>query len=211
MARRYRGRDISLWLVDSGLFDVPRKEFTEPSGHITARPLLGAVHTISLQSLSAQGVVLLGRFTGVEGSHLTFGDDVEVNIRFADESSANGKRHIDDYIRRQGMDAPPAVEDPAEVVRPNLPDPPIRSLDPTDYDISTVIWCTGFIGDYGWIRVPGVLDAHGQPVQAGCVAPVPGIYFAGLDFASTRRSGTVLAIAEEAQRIVDHIAVHRNS
>lgn len=153
MARRYRGRDISLWLVQSGLFDVPRKEFTEPSGHITARPLLGAVHTISLQSLSTQGVVLLGRFMAVYGSRLTFADDVEANLRFADESSANGKRHIDAYIARHGLDAPPAVEDPAEVVSPRLPAPPILSLDPTEDGISTVIWCTGFQGDYSWIRL----------------------------------------------------------
>src|SRR3954447_22090958 len=66
MARRYRGRDIALWLVESGLFDLPRREFMEPSGRIASRPLLGALHTISLQSLSTQGVVLLGRFTGVE-------------------------------------------------------------------------------------------------------------------------------------------------
>jgi putative flavoprotein involved in K+ transport len=34
---------------------------------------------------------------------------------------------------------------------------------------------------------------------------VPGIYFAGLDFASTRKSGTILAIAEEAARLVRHV------
>jgi putative flavoprotein involved in K+ transport len=32
------------------------------------------------------------------------------------------------------------------------------------------------------------------------------LYFAGLDFASKRKSGTILAIAEEAANIVDHIA-----
>ncbi len=63
--RRYRGRDIMIWLVECGLFDVPRKEVHAIVGpHL--RPLFGALHTISLQSLSAQGVVLLGRFTGVE-------------------------------------------------------------------------------------------------------------------------------------------------
>lgn len=57
--RRYRGRDVALWLVDFGMLDVRREEFVLPSGAIPARPLQGALETISLQSLSAQGVVLL--------------------------------------------------------------------------------------------------------------------------------------------------------
>ncbi|WP_352664512.1 hypothetical protein [Mesorhizobium sp. M0166] len=40
------------------------------------------------------------------------------------------------------------------------------------------------------------------------MAALPGIYFAGLDFASTRKSGIILAIAEEAHRLVEHIVRH---
>jgi putative flavoprotein involved in K+ transport len=40
------------------------------------------------------------------------------------------------------------------------------------------------------------------------VGVLPGLYFAGLDFASTRKSGIILAIAEEAPRLVEHIARH---
>jgi putative flavoprotein involved in K+ transport len=36
---------------------------------------------------------------------------------------------------------------------------------------------------------------------AGC----PGLYFAGLGFASTRKSGTLLSLAEEAPRLINHI------
>lgn len=32
MPRRYRGRDIVFWLRRSGLFDVPRRDFLDPSG-----------------------------------------------------------------------------------------------------------------------------------------------------------------------------------
>jgi putative flavoprotein involved in K+ transport len=45
----------------------------------------------------------------------------------------------------------------------------------------------------------------GQPLHEEGVAAIPGIYFAGLDFASTRKSGTILAIAEEAASLVEHI------
>lgn len=205
-ARRYRGRDILLWLDESGLFDLPRAAFTEASGHVLPRPLLGAVRTISLQSLSARGLVLLGRFTGVADGRLGFADDLEANLRFGDESSAMIKQQIDDYIARNGLAAAPPADDPDESVAPRLPDPPIRSLSWREQGIATLIWCTGFAGDFAWVRLPGVLDDRGQPRQAASVAPLPGLYFAGIDFAATRRSGTLLAVAGEAQRIADHIA-----
>jgi putative flavoprotein involved in K+ transport len=208
--RRYRGRDIMIWLVECGVFDVPRKEFIQPSGRIAPRPLFGALHTISLQSLSARGVVLLGRFTGVEsGGLLSFADDLEENIRFADEASARMQRQIDEYIARAGIDAPPADSDPAETVASRVPNPPIRSLDLAEHGITTVIWCAGFHGDFRWVRLPSVLDARGQPVHEDGVTNLPGIYFAGLDLATTRKSGTILAIAEEAARLVEHITGRR--
>jgi putative flavoprotein involved in K+ transport len=204
--RRYRGQDITTWLLQSGFMDVPRKELIDASGRIAGRPLLGAVHTISLQSLSAQGVVLLGRFTGINGYGLSFADDLEEHIRLADETSADIKCRIDDYIRGAGIHAPPAEADPAETTPPCLPATPIHTLDAAACGITTVIWCTGFEGDFGWVRVPGVLDAKGQPIHEDGLAAVTGIYFAGLDFASTRKSGTILAIAEEAAHLVQRIA-----
>ncbi len=207
LSRRYRGQDIMIWLVQSGFLDVRREQIIQLSGRIPPRGLLGAERTLSLQSLSAQGVALLGRFTGLEnGSHLTFADDLEEHIRFADDGSANVRRYVDEYITRAGVDAAAAEPDPAEVVAARLPNPPIRSLDLAESNITTVIWCTGFQGDFSWVRLPGVLDAGGQPLHKDGVAALPGIYFAGLDFASTRRSGTILAISEEAARLVEHIA-----
>jgi putative flavoprotein involved in K+ transport len=207
LPRRYRGKDIMIWLVQSGFLDVRREQIIQLSGRIPPRGVLGSTHTISLQSLSAQGVVLLGRCLGIENeSRLSFADDVEEHIRFANEASANVKRHIDEYIGRTEIDAPAADLDPAEVVTAHVPSPPVHSLDLARSGITTVIWCTGFRGDFSWVRVPGVLDAEGQPLHEDGVPALPGIYFAGMDFASTRKSGIILAIAEEAPRLVGHIA-----
>ena len=206
LPRRYRERDIMIWLVQSGFLDVRREQIIQMTGRIPARGVLGSTHTISFQSLSARGIVLLGRFAGVEdGSLLAFTDDVEDNLRFADEASANVKRQIDEFIARAGVDAPAAEPDPAEIVAPSLPNPPIHTLDPAASGIATVIWCTGFRGDFGWIRLPGVVDAEGQPLHEDGVTVLPGVYFAGLDFGSTRKSGIILAIAEEALRLAEHI------
>ena len=194
------------WLTISGFADVPRRELILENGRLPPRPLLGATHTISLQSLSAQGVVLFGRCRGVVNGSLAFGDEVRDHMRFADDASADAKRVIDEYIQRAGFDAPPAEDDPTETVAPRLPSPPIRSIDLAASSISSIIWCTGFSGDFSWVRLPGALDADGQPIHEAGIGAVPGLYFAGLDFASTRKSGTIPAVAEEAAHMVDHIA-----
>ena len=208
LVRRYRGRDMSYWLLASGLFDVPRKDLLLPSGRIASRPTLGARHTISLQSLSAQGAVLLGRLTGFDNGRFRVADDLEENMRFADEASDRVKRLVDAYILSAGIDAPSAEPDPAEVVTAPLPNPSLRALDPLECGLGSVVWCTGFRGDYGWVKLP-VLDRDGQPLHDEGVSRLPGIYFAGLDFASTRRSGTIYAVAEEAPRIAGHLARRR--
>ncbi|MDX8521515.1 NAD(P)/FAD-dependent oxidoreductase [Mesorhizobium dulcispinae] len=203
--RRYRGRDVVLWLVDCGLMDIRREEFVLPSGAIPGRPLQGALETISLQSLSAQGVVLLGRVASVDGKVLTFAGDVAENVRFADENSATLRRKIDDYIARNSIVAPPATDDPAEVVPPKIPFPPITSLDLETSGISTMVWCTGFDGDFSWVKVPFALGADQQPSHVDGIGAASGVYFAGLDFASTRKSGTILSSIDESRTIVGHI------
>ncbi|MCA1408420.1 NAD(P)-binding domain-containing protein [Ensifer sp. IC3342] len=210
LPRTYRGRHISVWMVLTGLIDVTRSEILE-QGSIPGRPLQGALQTISLQSLSAQGVVLLGRLTGVDDGCLSFSDEAEEHVRHADESSARIRSLVDEYIARNGIDAPPAEPDPAEVIAAVLPNPPIRSIDLAARGITTVIWCTGFKGDFEWVRVPNVLDAQGQPSYENGSSSVPGVYFAGLPFAISRRSGTILAIAEEAALLADKILRRLNT
>ena len=197
--RRYRGRDISLWLEQTGRYARPRTAKT-------GRPLLGATHTISLQSLSAMGIVVLGRFTDVDGrGALVFADDLLENARFGDQVSAELRSEIDAFIARKGLAIGPPVVDEAEAIAARFPDPPILSLDPVANGISTVIWSVGFSGDFSWLHVPGALDERGCPVQERCVS-VPGIYFAGLDNSSSLKAGTILVAAEEAQRIARHMA-----
>jgi putative flavoprotein involved in K+ transport len=105
--RRYRGRDIILWLMETGRYDLPR---SVQSG----RPLLGATHTISLGSLSVLGIALLGRLADVTaGGTLILADDLAANAAHADEVSADIRGEIDDYIARAGIDAEAATVDPA--------------------------------------------------------------------------------------------------
>lgn len=205
LVRRYRSGDTFNWLTICGFADVSRRELIVEYGRLPPRPLLGATHTISLQSLSAQGVVLLGRFNGIVNGSLAFGDELADNMRFADEASAATKRVIDAYIDRAGLDAPPAEDDPAETINPRLPTPSIRSMDPASSGISSIIWCTGFTGDFSWVKLPGVLDEVSQPIHEDGTSNLPGLFFAGLDYAVTRKSGTIPAVDEEARNMADHL------
>lgn len=197
--RTYRGRDIFLWLSETGRMAKPRDT-------ASGRGLIGATHTISLQSLSAQGVTLVGRLRDIDADgRMAFEDSLGDSAAFGDAMSARLKAEIDDHIARNRIEAPDPVPDPAETVAPRFPDPPIRALDLRAEGIGMVIWSTGFTGDFGWLKVPGAVAADGVPVQARGIS-VPGVYFAGLDTLESLKAGTVLAAAEDAGRIVDHLS-----
>ena len=93
----------------------------------------------------------------------------------------------------------------SEIVTPKLPNPPLDFLDLVTSGIDTVIWCTGFEGNYDWMSVPDALDVRGQPNHNNGVGTVPGMYFAGVDFAVTRKSGTIMALDEDSRSLSEHI------
>lgn len=112
---------------------------------------------------------------------------------------------IDNHIRNAGIVAPPSDDDPVGRMEPRALDPPILTLDPLAAGIATVIWCTGFKGDFSWTDVPGLLDPAGQPDHDAGYAMVPGVYFPGTPFSVSRNSGTIHAIEDEACRFSDDI------
>lgn len=196
--RTYRGRDIFLWLTDNGRMGKPR--MTQ-----SGRGLIGATHTISLQSLSAQGVILFGRLKDCSpDGRVSFDDTLAESAAYGDEMSAMLRQEIDDYIHHEALDVADAIPDHAEAVTSHFPDPPIREIDLSAEGITTVLWAVGLRGDFSWLHVPGALDANGEPVQNGCIS-VPGIYFAGLDSLASLRAGTVLAANDDASRIARRI------
>ncbi|MFO1141550.1 MAG: NAD(P)/FAD-dependent oxidoreductase [Amaricoccus sp.] len=196
--RRYRGRDIILWLMETGRYDQPR---SVRSG----RPLLGATHTLSLGSLSGLGIVMLGRLTDVTASGtLVFAGDLDKNAAHADAVSAAIRREIDGHIAAKGINAAPAAVDFAEAAPNRFPEPRINELDLAARGIATVIWSVGLTGDYRWLRVPGATGADGQPAQSRCLS-VQGVYFAGLDSLEALKSGTIMVAADESRRIAEHI------
>ena len=80
-------------------------------------------------------------------------------------------------------------------------------------EVHTVVWCTGFHSRYEWLRVPGALDAAGNPRHDHGASPVPGLHWMGLPWLATLSSSIVHGVDADgrrtAERIRDSIAATR--
>ncbi len=86
--------------------------------------------------------------------------------------------------------------------KPQLADGSV--LDPT-----SVVWCTGYVRDYDWIKLP-VFDASGEPVHhRGVVPGEPGLYFLGLPFLYSFASSLIMGVTKDAEYVVTCITGRR--
>ncbi len=64
---------------------------------------------------------------------------------------------------------------------------------------ASVIWCTGYRNDFGWIDLPA-FDERGEPFhRRGVVESVPGLYFLGLEFLYALTSATIPGVGRDAR------------
>lgn len=205
--RRYRGRDFVWWLGVLGKWDaeVPR----EGTEHVTIA--VSGAHggeTVDFRKLAENGMTLLGRTEGFENGTLTFAADLAANIRNGDANYLSVLDEADRYVARMGLDLPEEPE--AHVIGPD-PDcvtNPILELDLKDAGITSVIWATGFVNDFSWMKVDA-FDDLGRPKHQRGVAAERGIYFVGLPWLSQRGSSFIWGVWHDAKHIADHINIQR--
>jgi putative flavoprotein involved in K+ transport len=205
--RRYRGRDVHEWSVELSLYDQATEAVTDPAEFREPHPMLSGAHsgqTVALQQLARGGVRLLGRLVDAEDTKLAFAADLAENMHYADRRAAAFRRAVDSYVAGAGIAAVPPDADPAERPPPEGPDAP-QALDLRAEGITSVVWCTGFGPDTGWVHVP-VLRADGLPAHHRGVTASPGLYVTGYPWLSTRGSGLLYGAAADAARIAQHIA-----
>jgi putative flavoprotein involved in K+ transport len=71
---------------------------------------------------------------------------------------------------------------------------------------ATVIWCTGFRRDFGWIDLP-VFGDDGEPAhERGVAAGEPGLYFVGLPFLYAKSSAFLPGMGRDAEHVAREIA-----
>lgn len=75
-----------------------------------------------------------------------------------------------------------------------------RFADGSTADVDAVVWATGYRSDYSWLHVPGVV-VDGQVQHDAGVADVPGLYFLGLQWQTSRGSALLGFVGADAARL----------
>ena len=203
-ARFYRARDVTDWLADMGHYDLPVDE--HPSGerirlqrnhYVTGR---GGGRDIDLRQFALEGMRLYGRLEAVEGATLRFSPDLRENLDHADEVSESIKAGIDKHIEAEAVSAP----EEAGYTPVWEPEEEPREIDLERERISTVIWSTGFVRDFGWIDAPA-FDGRGEPKHHRGVTDVEGLFFVGLPWMHTWGSGRFSGVARDAEHLAGRI------
>ncbi|MDQ2729916.1 MAG: MSMEG_0569 family flavin-dependent oxidoreductase [Actinomycetota bacterium] len=205
VARFYRGRDVVAWLDDMGYYTKTVDEHplgtdvrSNVNHYVTGRD---GGHDIDLRAFAREGMELYGRLLGRSGSALTFADDLSANLDHADAVSEGIKDAIDAHIVAAGI-----VARSEERYRPVWTPPPgERTIDLATTPIGSVVWCTGFRPDHGWLAAP-VFDAAGRPLHQRGVTPTPGVYFLGLPWLLTWGSARFSGVGADAEHVAAVIA-----
>jgi putative flavoprotein involved in K+ transport len=207
--RRYRGHDITWWLVGMGFFDRTIAELPWPAARFACNPQISGDrggHDINLREFARQGIRLLGHFQAAEGHLLRFAGDLQENLATSDAFTEQLTRDIDTYIASTGTQAPP--HEAGEVS--SSPGDSNTSSTPTTLDldaagVSTIIWGSGFQCDFSWVQ-PSITDETGYPIHQRGVTTLPGLYLLGLHLLHKRKSALLYGVGEDAAYIAQRIA-----
>ena len=204
-ARRYRGKDVVDWLNDMGYYNMPVHEHplkervrAKANHYVTGRD---GGRDIDLRKFALEGMQLHGRLQTIEGTCMTFADDLKQNLDNADKVSESIKTTIDKFIAANGIAAP---DEPRYTPVWEPPTPGPLALDYHTSGITTVIWSMGFRTDYTWMEIP-VFDGKGYPSHQRGVTAIPGVYFLGLPWQYTWGSGRFSGVAADAHFLADTI------
>jgi putative flavoprotein involved in K+ transport len=203
--RRYRGKDIIAWLDQTGLFDLTPEQLPPGMSKFEGIPHFSGAnggHTLNLHQFARDDVRLLGHLRGAQGDKVALAPDLHENLAQVDQFEREVLKMIDGYILEHGLDAP--VEDVPQL-RDGYAQPLIEELELKAAGISTMIWAIGYTFDYSLVKLP-VRDADGFPIQTSGVSSYPGLYFVGMPWMPTERSGFLIGVGEAAQRIAANIA-----
>jgi putative flavoprotein involved in K+ transport len=202
MPRRFRDKDIFWWLEKLGRFELTVDDL--PAGRRPPGLLVTGVdggYDLTLYGLAANGVRLAGHVVSAKGVVVTFADDVADTLRKADQA-------YDDFVQAARGAAPDLEDelasDDEDRGTDREPVESVRSLDLRAESVGTVIWATGYEYAYEWLHVQ-VLDDRGIPVQRRGVTPERGLYFIGLHWMHTLRSGLLMGVGADAQYLGEHM------
>lgn len=199
------------WLFDLGFFEIRKEDVKDPSSLRMAAPQLTGTSglTISLQSLAAKGVRIIGRMESVQGSNAIFEPNAASNVKTADEFSKNIKGMIDEFILKMHLSAPPPESDLHDMPDINAAcASALTMLDLPANNIKTIIWATGFLKNYEYLRALFPVDGD-APAHVNGISELHGLYFIGLPWLRKRKSALIYGIREDAEFLAEQIVRFR--
>src|SRR5215469_1294109 len=204
--RRYRGRDINDWFTRMGMFDTEVGDLKSPRAKFAPHPQISGKNggeSLNLHQFARDGVVLLGHVRGAQGGGLMIAPDMKQMLAQVDDFELDALKMVDSYIARMGLNAP------AEVV-PQLRDGYEQqeqdTLNLEGAGIKTVIWATGYKFDFSFVKLP-VTDEDGYPIQTRGITDYEGLYFLGMPWLHSRKSGILFGVGDDAAYLAAHIAL----
>lgn len=204
LPRRYRGKDTMWWLIKLGVVDQTVDELESPEERFEANPQFSGKdggQDINLHQFAREGITLLGHLDNIQNGQAIMAPDLHDNLALADKAAAEFRKGVDKYVRKAGLDMPQeSVDEPQDGYEQEV----ITELDLENTGINIVIWATGFDWDFSWIQLP-IFDEYGYPIQQRGVTDYPGLYFLGLHWLHTIKSGLFLGVGEDAAHIVEDI------
>ncbi|MGH2617585.1 MAG: hypothetical protein ACRDJC_20320, partial [Thermomicrobiales bacterium] len=166
-------------------------------------------HSLSLHQFARDGVTLLGHLRDASGHTIALAPDLHESLGRADGFEREVQKMIDGYIQARGLDAR-AEELPQ--MRDAYEQPIVAALDLKAAGIRTVIWATGYAYDFGLVKMP-VFDGDGFPIQTRGVTAQDGLFFVGMPWMPSLKTGTLIGVGESAAQIAsciaDGAALHR--
>lgn len=215
LPRRYRGRDVTRWIVEMGVFDIPAERLESPAQRFAASAHASGKrggHTLNLHRFARDGITLVGRVNSIADGVVGFADDLATNLTRADEASAGIRRAIDGYIAERTIDAPPVDEENTDEYYGDdgFRQRAVHEIDLATERLGSVIWSAGYGFDFSWVE-PVTLDDWGYPVQRRGVTDAPGLYFLGLHYLHTPTSGLMFGVGDDARNVVSYLLAHLDS
>jgi len=83
----------------------------------------------------------------------------------------------------------------------------VTLADGTTLGVSTVLWCTGFRPDTGWIEIDGAVDDDGAPLHDRGASPVAGLHWMGLPWQTRLNSSIINGVDRDARELARRISV----
>jgi putative flavoprotein involved in K+ transport len=137
---------------------------------------------------------------------LVLAPDLQESLARADQFEANRLKAVDLFIEKAsaaGKIPLPPLET-VESLQDAYAAPQHFSLDLRQAGIQTIIWAMGYRYDISMVKFP-VLDEAGFPVGQGGVTQTPGLFFCGMPWMDSLKSGLLLGIGESAELIAAHL------